>query len=310
MIQHELITPAPINSGVASIIWNLTAGKRFELDTEGGLVREGLGPLVVEGGVEGLGHPQFEVNGKETPRVHGRRRTGLRAKARKCFLPVFLDAEGADWAEIYRLFWACVTPASAILWRVTTPNGQVRELSVVLDPQGGSYDTDPTLSFENEPLDFVADDPFWRGLPQVALLAVADDGTPFLGAEGTAPPFHIQSSSANGTNRFIVDGDLEAWPRLELVGPIPVWSVSTKDGQTVGGLPLLEGDRVVIDFDPTGQVAIRTRGGVDTNVTDQLPQAGFFRLVADSLGGMEIETFMSGSGSLKFTYQPRFWRAV
>ena len=309
MIRHELITPG-VGSGT-QVVWDLTAGTRVERDAGGVVTFTGTAPTVVADGVKGLGHPKFDVMGQESPRGHGRKRTGMRAKERPVFMPILFSELGEDWAEVQRLFWRCVTPDTPIRWRVTAPDGRVRELLCILDPEEVSYDLDPSIVYAVEPLDMVADDPFWVGDPQSALLAVAGDGTPFFGPSNFGPPLYIQPSSTNGQHRFMVDGDLEAWPVLTLTGPIPAWSVTgLPSGSTVGGVPLLAGDKLVVDFDPTVHAAVRSRSGVVTYVTDQLTQSNFFRLVADSMGGMEVETFVSGTGTMDLTYRPRYWRAV
>jgi hypothetical protein len=312
VIRHELITSAPNGSDAASIRWDLTEGKRYELNQIGGVIRTGIAPVVVEGGVEGLGHPQIEVYGQETPRRPGRQRTGARVKPRKCFLPVFFDADGVEWAAVHRLFWKCVTPVAPVLWRVTAPDGRSRQLFCYLDPQSGAYSTDPSLSFENEPLDFLADDPFWQGAEQVAALVVTGNGIGFFGVDGASgPPFHIQPSGVAGTHQFVVDGNVDAWPLLEVVGPVSDWSVTSgRDGSKVGGMQLYAGDRLVIDFDPTAQAVMLARDGVEVNVTDVLPHKQFFQLIADGSGEMTVGTEMFGEGHLKLTYKPRYWRAI
>lgn len=312
MIRHELITAAPNGVDAVSIRWDLSEGKRYELNQNGGVIRSGIAPVVVEGGVEGLGHPQIEVYGQETPRRPGRQRTGSRIKPRKCFLPVFFDADGIEWAAAHRLFWRCVTPTAPVTWRVTAPDGRARHLSCYLDPQSGGYNTDPSLSFENEPLDFVADDPLWQGTEQVAVSVLTGNGIGFFGIDGSsAPSFHIQPSSDAGKHLFSIDGDVDAWPTLEVVGPVSDWSVTSgKDGSKVGGLQLREGDRLVIDFDPTVQVATLIVEGIETNVTDVLPHKQFFQLIADGGGGMAVDTEIFGEGHLQLTYKPRYWRAI
>lgn len=310
MIRHQLVTPAGGAVGVASILWDLTAGVRHEYDALGIELWQSPGPKVLASGVEGLGHPEFETFGQESPRLPGLRRTGQRAKQRKCFLPLLFDEIGEEWAAVTRLFWRCVTPEAPVVWRVIAPDLRVRELEVTLDPESQSYRHDPSLISTIEPLALVADDPFWEGPAQSALQAVEYDPDLFFGTYG-APPFHIALSSMSGEHRFMVDGDLDAWPVLTAVGPIPIWRVSSLvDGSTVGGIPLLAGDRLTVDFAPTAQTAIRTRGGVDQNVTGQLTHAGFFRLVADHFGGMDVETYVSGAGHFELRYRPRYWRGI
>jgi hypothetical protein len=310
MIRLEFVTAAVGVGDAVSIVWDLSDGRRRELAANGSVVREAAGPYVLVDGVEGLGHPQWEVSGLETVRRDGRRRTGQRAKPRSGFLPVVFFDEGADWHAVSKLFWRCVNVRNDFVWRVTGADGDVRELTCRLDPSQVSYGSDPSLEVQAEPVDIVADDPFWRGVSQTALVVVEGDGISFFGPAQNAPPFYIGPSTVSGSSRFEVDGDLEAWPVLELVGPILDWSVSDGNGGIVGGLALLEGDRVVIDFDPTVQAAIRTRDGVESNVTDLLPNAEFFQLVADPLGGMDVDVYLAGTGSLTINYQARYWRAI
>lgn len=311
MIRHELVTRPRSVAGVASIVWDLTDGIRREYDSAGALLLEGSGPRVVDRDVEGLGFVELDVYGREAPRVAGRKRTGIRAKSRATFLPVLFTELGVEWDDIQRRFSRSIAPPRPFIWRVTSPGGTVRELEVFLDPEDDEFSKDPSQIRQAIGVPGIADNnPYWMGEKQVVLEFVQGNGISFFGPDSAAPLFYIDAGSAEGEHEFIVDGDIDAWPVLEVEGPL-VWEVeSLPSGRTVGGLELITGDTLRIDFAPTSQTAIRTRGGVEEVVTRLLPRREFFGLDPDEDNVARVRVAVTGAGNLRLSYRPLYWKGL
>lgn len=312
MIRHELRMPHPTEAS-RFVVWDLSAGERRVENAAGAVVSTGPGPIVLNRGIEGMGHPKVDVFSRTAPRRPGRTRTGTRGEVRSAFLPIYLDLRGNDWVMAQRFFWECLSPDRVATWRVTAPDSTWRELPVYLDPEDTKYSLDPSDFATVLGLSLVADDPFWLGPEQVGVTVAEASSTPFFGTGG-APPFNITSGSSSGWAEFSILGDVEVWPLLEVVGEASGFRIAEQSGSMVSGaVTVPDGQKLVIDFDPLSQAAMlrpvsSSSGG--TNVTGQLTDRRFFPIRPSFPGVQIIELSMIGAGEARLSYRPRYWRAV
>lgn len=318
MITHELHAAHPdaaISGAPTDVVWNLTEGTRTDY-RNGVVVGNGPGPMATADGIEGMGHPKVDVFARETPRGAGRVRTGTRARERSAFLPLVFIQRGQEWIDSQKLFWRCFSPDRTASWRVISPDGTWRELIVYLDPQDTIYPRDPTAIRQVLGLALLAELPFWLGPEQVAVTASDAGMVPFFGEAGNAPPFYIQPGSSTAGSAFTVAGDVDVWPVLTVMGPSSGFQVQElfEGYGVVGGISVPSGQKLVLDFDPTAQAAMRrpanaTSGG--TNVTGQLTSREFFPIRPTFQPDVQVVLLsMVGSGYAQLSYRPRYWRAI
>ena len=313
MIRHELRMPHP-SEPARFMVWDLIDGLYRVENAAGVTVGGGNGPALSSGEVEGMGHPNVDVFGRETPRTPGRVRTGTRAKVRTAFLPLILDVQGAEWVAVQRLFWSCLSPDRTVVWRVYAPDMSWRELNVYLDPTDFPHRFDPSKMLQRFGVTLSADDPFWLGPEQVAATAAEPSGALFFG--NGAPAFNISAGSQDGSTALTVAGDVDVWPVLTVQGPASGFRVAPlfDPGEVTGAVNVSASQKLVIDFDPRSQAAMlrassATSGG--TNVTTQLTTRKFFPVAANvSTQSMVVLLSMIGAGRATLTYRPRYWRAI
>ncbi|MDI6024460.1 hypothetical protein QBL02_13010 [Leucobacter sp. UT-8R-CII-1-4] len=313
MIRHELRMPHPFQQS-RFVVWDLTDGICRIENAAGVTVETTAGATVLDRGIEGMGHPKAEVFASETPRSPGRRRTGTKAVERSAFLPVVINARGAEWTTIQGFLWSCLSPDREAFWRVHAPDGSWRELAVFLDPSDSVYRLDPTEFASALGIGLVADDPFWLGPEQVAATAAEPSGALFFG--NGAPSFNISAGSQDGSTALTVAGDVDVWPVLTVQGPASGFRVAPlfDPGEVTGAVNVSAAQKLVIDFDPRSQAAMlrassATSGG--TNVTAQLATRKFFPVAANvSTQSMVVLLSMIGAGRATLTYRPRYWRAI
>ncbi len=313
MIRHELRMPHPFQQS-RFVVWDLTAGVCRIENSAGITVETMIGAAVLDRGIEGMGNPKVDVFAAETPRSQGRRRTGTRANERSVFLPVTINARGAEWVTVQGFLWSCLSPDREAFWRVYAPDGSWRELAVYLEPSDTVYRLDPTEFVSTFGIGLVADDPFWVGPEKVAATVAESSGLSFFG-DG-APSFNISAGSQDGSTVLEVAGDVDVWPVLTIQGPASgFYTVPLLDsGEVSGAVEVSGAQKLVIDFDPRSQSAMlrastATTGG--TNVTRELASRKFFPIKANlSSQNMAVVLTMVGAGRATFSYRPRYWRAI
>lgn len=287
----------------------LTGSDGSSWDLRNGPVRLGPGP-------EGFGLPRFDRPTSESPSVDGVRlqSIGSRALQRSGILPCIIvpQASEAAWLALQRAWWLAWDTDKAATIAVTDPNGGVRTIAAFLDTDDGyGLELEPTVNlFEQVPVSWLADDPWWYGPTQQAGSSVVATGGDWL-AGGTAPPFAFQAAATTGSGTLVNPGEQVAWPVYTLAGGTSSFSITVGGQTTAGTITVPTGGSLVIDTDPNVQTALLTAadGVTVTNVTPQLSAIGFAPVPKG--GSVPVVTQLTGGNgaALSVAIRPRYRRA-
>lgn len=272
------------------------------------------GPVVLGAGAEGFGLPTFDRPTIESPNIDGQRllTIGSRAKARSGILPCVLTPQEteADWLALQRAWWSAWSPDVPAVLTVTDPVGGTRNISAYLDSDDGyGLELDPTVNlFEQVPVSWIADDPWWRGPTQVTVLAATDAGDYLAG--GTAPPLNLSSSVSTGTGTLSNTGDVPAWPLYTIGAGATAFKITVNGQTTAGTITVPTGGRLVINTDPTAQTALLIAAdGTVTNVTPQLTSVDFAQVPLGGQVTVAVQLVSPSGATISVSIAPRFRRA-
>lgn len=285
--------------------------------TEWDLTNPDSGAFLVQEGIEGLHVPPMDLVRRESPMLAGASYHGYRVKPRPVVWPLYIysDESSMHWVERDRALWKALRPGSEGIWRVTLPNGDMRQLRMRIDPTPMAMDRDPVrFGWQKYAVQATADiNPFWTTPTEVAgsriSWRVSDDPDEhfFGGAAGVAPPFVIAESAIETTQRFTNTGDEPVWPVITVTGPmttvdvtIGVESFTIDSKLTSGGqwLKIVTDPRFFAVTDNQGRNRIRD---VSTWTFQPLPVEEEIALSVTPNG--------DGGGSVVFDVTPLFHRA-
>lgn len=119
--------------------------------------------------------------------------------------------------------------------------------------------------------------------------------------------FNLMSSSTVDSATVANPGDIDAWPKYTITGPVSEFSATISGGMVSATTEVIAGAVLVIDTDPTVQRATLTVDGVDTTVTRDL--VGVDWRPVPSGGSVSLDVTLIGTGSLVVSFMPRFFRA-
>jgi hypothetical protein len=258
-------------------------------------------------GVVGLGSMDSDSYVRQTPALSGQRFTGFRELARDVFWPLTINGSNNSWSVLQGQFWATMRPGKYGVWRVTAPDGSYRELTCRYVPAPSTFTQDPAfLGIEFTSADLVADDPWWKGPQFLAQFQPVEDVRPFF-AVTSDRVFNLMSSSTVASAAVSNSGDVEAWPKYTITGPVSEFSATISGGIVSSVTNVVDGAVLVIDTDPTVQRAVLTVAGVDSTVTRDLVGVDWRPVPAG--GSVSLDVTLQGTGSLVVSFLPRFYRA-
>jgi hypothetical protein len=272
-------------------------------DLDGGLV-------ALRPGVMGLGLPGTDQYLRSSAALDGQRLVGSRTRARRVFWPVSIrGTDEAEWLATSRAFFAGLSTDKTGTFEVTANDGQVRTIALRLQSQDEQeFDDAPGLfPFEVVGIDLVADDPFWRGPEVSKTFQTAEDSVPFF-ETGPTHVFNLMSSSTTASATVTNSGEVDSWPLWTVTGPATEFSIGV-DGSVISGVIIVpDGQYLLIDTDPTVQVA-RLHDGASSAV---VPFSSFTSIVFARIPQGEsvpLEIVLKGSGSVNISFEPGFRRA-
>jgi hypothetical protein len=268
-------------------------------------------------GVRGLGdgpHDQF----KDTaPGLAGSLFAGWRAVERPAFWPVaiFEDSSSEAWILRDRAFRRTLRPGTTGVWTVVSKPGTTRRLTCRYVSGLDAAGIDPVQAgWITYGVNLVADvDPFWRGEP-VERKWGSTAPVDFFDPDGD-PMFNISDGRTVDAAEMTNPGDVDAWPVWVVNGPVT--SVDLEVGGSVieAHFTVADGERLVIDTNPTEQIAYL--GDVDpddpfgvlspVDVTEDLGSVDFAPMPADATTALSLD--MTGTGSVAVRIVPGYWAA-
>lgn len=290
------------------LVHTFTGSNGTEID----LSSSGASVVLVNAELVGMGLPTYESYRTTAPGLAGSRYRGARTTERAVEIAfmVHSDEDTDEFLANDRYFWDLMgDPSLPVVWRVQTPDGLWRELTMRLseDATGGlAWDT-LEAGWVLYQLRFVADDPYWYGAP-VELEFNAIAGTGFYTPPGT-DVFSISHMLTTESVEIPNEGDVEAWITWTVVGPLEGLDLTlVSSGYTDGslGIPdVVTGDTLVTYTDP--RVATALLDGVD--VTEQVIPWDPRPIPAKDTQTLVVLAVITGTGSLTATVRPRYRRA-
>jgi len=274
--------------------WDLTAG-RVRLDKRP---------------VGGVGEPEWVRSVRSSAGQSGQRRTAWStAKARAGFLPFFLaETEPAARVATEAAWWASWDVDFPGTLTITQPDGSSRSIAACLQDDA---DYEPAKDPYTRPTDklavnWVADDPWWRG-PAVVRTFGQQASQNFFGTR-YGPPFFISSSNILATATLTNSGDIDAPVLITVMGPATGFDFTISGHRVAGSIPVVAGASLLLDSDVRHLSATSlATDGTRTDVTRQLAVADFARIPRKST--VPLTAQLTGSGSVTVRHEPRYRRA-
>jgi hypothetical protein len=265
-------------------------------------------------GLEGLSNLTFNVYTQDTALRDGQFMTGWKAEARELILPLMFGRTGdaLEWLALERRWMKLMHPAKPGTLTVTAPDGSARTLDMrFVDDGGASYERDPSKQrLTVYPMRFIADDPWFKG-PSFGNVFVAPRPTSsFFGGDvgGKATPFVIGPSNRIDTATITNGGDIPAWPKYTLRGPISAFRIALGGGEIAGQFPINAGSTLTIETSPLRQIALMWTPGqaAPVNVTRQLKSFGFRPIPEGAAVRLDIN--VTGLGDFAVDGNPHYFR--
>lgn len=211
-------------------------------------------------GATGLDAPPFELHSDDSPNLDGGIFRDARAVAREIMLPVYLH--GIDRRTVKQLksrLVAALNPKKGFcVLKFVEGDAVPRYLKCYYKSgmEGSETEDQSGFTWKKFGIQLTAYDPyFYSDDVQVAQWEFGG-GTAFLseGADGDAGtpddvpfmPLHINAGMVSGSEVTVNNpGDVEAWPRWELTGPIKGFEFTSPTGQSFGVTAPLDGSDTV-----------------------------------------------------------------
>ncbi|MTE24823.1 hypothetical protein [Microbacterium sp. ZXX196] len=254
-------------------------------------------------GVEGMHFPTVTKHKSTSRSVPGARVRGWRTEARDVFWPIWIWGErSTEFLEKYEAFFRTIHPVNAGTWRVGF-DGAFRELSLTgtfSDPH--AYARDPVFdAWSSYGVTLEAAQPYWSGSP-IARSWRSANPVDFFDPAGS-PPFHISPSATFADAQITNPGDVEAYPRWVIEGPLDPVIVGVDGVEVLVPFPLSDGSVLVIDTDPRNVTAT-------LNGSDVSQELGFQRFAPIPPGGsVPLSITAGGGGRVSIELVPLYFRA-
>lgn len=263
-ILADLTPPEPpppelVDWGGLAVSWAAWDGTVWDLGTGA------QGVALTTGGVRGLTMPPIRRFTSASPALPGTRWTGYRVDEREVFWPVLLwtDAGSQAWLEQDAAWWHTMRPDQVGTWTVTDRLGRSRHLDLRYSDDGDhSFDRDPSMSgWAVYGIRLAAEQPLWRGEPIVRLWQGATAGNDFFAPPGSTDGggaelvLRISDGAGVETARLTNPGDVDAWVRWTVTGPVGGAQLGAAGGSVSFTADLDAGEHVVIDTRPDRMTA-------------------------------------------------------
>lgn len=283
-------------------------GSAVELsDTENGVV-------LINADVVGMGAPAYEVHRSSGPALAGSRYRGTRVLERAVELAflVYDDDDTAGFLDTDRWLWDLIgDPTQPVVWRVETPDGQWRELTMRFsEDASGGFVRDPLYDgWTLYQLRFIADDPYWYGATVSLTFLPVEASDFFIVDPDPGDMFYISQAMTTADVEIPNPGDVAGWITWTIQGALENLDlVMSAPGMTDGelGMPdVLAGETLVTNTDP--RVATALLDGVD--ITEAVNPWDPRPVPAKGTQSLMVGAVITGDGFLRAEIRPRYRRA-
>lgn len=226
--------------GVDSSAWNLSTGNEH---------------VYLLDGLAGIGDPPFQAFWQERL-GDGDRYRGTRLTRREAILKVGVGAglTGLTWRAVDRAWWQSWSRDRFGVLTFYQEDLSRRHLHLRLARQTDHvFDFDPGEEGGQEyVIAVVAEQPLWSGDDVTTTWSFAAGGEDFYGGVaggGFGPPYVLSPSNGFGETLVTNAGDVPAWPRFEVSGPMAAATI-TVDGHNIdlpAGVPAGQSRYVLTD---------------------------------------------------------------
>lgn len=272
------------------------------------------GVVLINADVVGMGAPAYEVHRSSGPALAGSRYRGTRVLERAVELAflVYDDDDTAGFLETDRWLWDLIgDPTQPVVWRVETPDGQWRELTMRFsEDASGGFVRDPLYDgWTLYQLRFIADDPYWYGATVSLTFLPVEASDFFIAAPDPGDMFYISQAMTTADVEIPNPGDVAGWITWTIQGALENLDlVMSAPGMTDGelGMPdVLAGDTLVTNTDP--RVATALLDGVD--ITEAVNPWDPRPVPAKGTQSLMVGAVITGDGFLRAEIRPRYRRA-
>ncbi|MFJ6010217.1 phage tail family protein [Streptomyces halstedii] len=272
--------------------------------------------IIMLPGSTGLDEPPFELHSDDSPNLDGGIFRDARAVAREVMIPVYLH--GIDRPTIKRMksrLRSSLNPKKGFcILKFIEGDGVPRLLRCYYKGgmEGNESQDESGFTWAKYGLQFTAYEPYFYSDDVQAAQWVFGDTEAFFSTTLPLYPFRLSAGHLAGDKVDIFNpGDVEAWPRWELHGPIKAFDFEGPEGHSFGIAAPTDGSDVV----PAGRVlTVDTRPGHKT-IRDDLganywpllkPQPELWSIPdGDSESSVSI-TPGSPRATVRLTFQPRY----
>lgn len=279
-------------------VWDLTTGEQG---------------VALQPGYQGFSMPPIQRFEREGPSVHGSYYTGFRSQTRKLFLPLKIIVghgvfNGNTWTSLDSRFFRTLRPDKTGTLRVTTAQGQVRELVC-------RYDEDSEHAYTGNPgidgwsaygISLVANQPFWSGGPKEETWGGPGSEDYFGRAEGSGEVHYLSAADTFLTAKFFNAGDVDAYIRWTIKGPFDTVAVGIGGQDIKIPFAITGSQTIVIDTSPLDMRVLRN----GTNVTHLLTSPPRYDFIPpESTVNLTIAGTGADMGTVKAELTPLYYRA-
>lgn len=222
-------------------------------------------------GATGLDSPPFELHADDSPNLDGGIFRDARAVAREIMIPLYLH--GIDRQTIKALKSRLVSNLNPkkgyCVLRFVEGDGIPRSLRCYYKGgmEGSENEDQSGFTWKRFGIQLTAYDPyFYSDDVQVASWTFGS-GDPFLSTTDSFFPLHINAGVVSSAAVAVTNpGDVEAWPRWELTGPIRSFTFTGPEGESFG-VPIQAGGADAVPANRT--LIVDTRPGYKSLKDDQ-----------------------------------------
>lgn len=222
-------------------------------------------------GATGLDAPPYDLHSDESPNLDGAIFRDARATSREIMLPLYLH--GIDRPTIKALKKQLVSSLNPkkgyCVLKFVEGDAVPRYLKCYYKSgmEGSEAQDQSGFTWKKFGVQLIAHDPwFYSEDVQVASWEFGS-GQPFLSTTEAFFPLRINAGLVTGSEVQVSNpGDVEAWPRWELTGPIKGFTFTSPDGESFGVTPPTDGTDVIAG---NRTLIVDTRPGFKTLKDDQ-----------------------------------------
>jgi hypothetical protein len=272
---------------------------------------------IVLGGVTGVGLPPRDVGMDSSPGMAGSTLQEITVRQREVFIPLKFasDSSQADFFAKLAELRALIDPTTDVevgsvgTFRLVVGSLLGERLLTVVYSSGweGNWGGDASgARWEKFGLTLIAVDPYWRARKSVELTYKAAPGGVFLGSgDNTHPwPRRLAASVVVGAGMQVpIEGDVAAWPEVELHGPAPFASLAWPGTSVVMPTGVPDGSTLLLRTDERVRSA-RLDGVI---AWSRIQFGATFLPLRPGVNTIDVELGSSGAGAeLTLRYTPAF----